>query len=110
MERKKEKTTLNRIDGRRKRRAYTRLLFSFDNIDDLQTNEIHRSHLLEVWSISITFHHWNNNYSVPVFFFRRYAESQPNFFLNRLESYLMIVFCKLGSKGKLFFKLLQDLK
>jgi hypothetical protein len=42
---------------------------------------------------------------VPVYIFMRCAESRPDFFLNRLESDLLISFCERDSVRKLFFKL-----
>jgi hypothetical protein len=47
---------------------------------------------------------------VPVYIFMRCAESRPDFFLNRLESDLLISFCERDSGRKLFFKLLQYIK
>ncbi len=47
---------------------------------------------------------------VPVYIFMRCAESRPDFFLNRLESDLLISFCEPDSGRKLFFKLLQYIK
>ena len=46
---------------------------------------------------------------IPVYILMRCAESRPDFFLNRLESDLLISFCEPDSGRKLFFYILQKL-
>ena len=46
---------------------------------------------------------------IAVYILMRCAESWPDFFLNHLESYLLISFCEPDSGRKLFFYILQKL-